>query len=148
MRINSIKEALGILAGAIMIDEWSAMSAHVDRSLHEGTFVEVTICSTSDKEETAIFMMVFGFVDRIRHFHEILENDYHMVYGLCRCEQQIFGYPLSEIVSSILINAVKEGVIEKQTMIDFIVTLDKPELIAEFAVETGDEQIKESRFDL
>lgn len=150
MRIESVKEAIGICYGEILADERTDV---IIRQMPSGGFIdllEIKAKSPEHTEAVRISTMILGAIELIESAKEASERESlkAAVCALYSCfDKKFLGFTVTEIIESILINSVIEGKADKTKMSDFIAGLNIPQLMVKFLKYTECIDVK-NNFDL
>lgn len=152
MRIESVKEAIGICYGEILADERTDV---IIRQMPSGEFIdllEIKARSPEHTEAVRISTMILGAIEMIESAKEVSEHEsFYLKATVCALyscsDKKFLGFTITEIIESILINLVIEGRADKAKMSDFIAGLNIPQLMVKFLKYTEHIDIK-TDFDL
>lgn len=145
MRIESVKEAIGICFGEILADERTSITAC--KALSVG-FVDFEARFPEHMEAARISIIILRIVEMIELTKEVPKYETSTICALYSCfDKKFLGFTVTEIIESILINSVIEGKADKVKMSDFIAGLDIPQLMVKFLKYTEHIDSK-SEFDL
>lgn len=137
MRIESVKEAIGICYGEILADERTDV---IIRQMPSGGFIdllEIRAKAPEHTEAVRISTMILEVIEMIESAKEASEREsFYLkstIWALYGCSNKKFlGFTITEIIESILINLVIEGKANKAKMSDFIAGLNIPQLMIKF----------------
>ena len=148
MRIESVKEAIGICLGGILADERTDTTIRQASSVGTVNFLEIEARCPDHTGAARISMIILRIVEMINLTKEMPKYETSTICALYSySDMKFLGFTVTEIIESVLINSVIEGKADKVKMSDFIAGLNIPQLMLKFLKYTEHIDSK-SNFDL